>query len=411
MSRAYPGIDRRQRHGRAVWRARVRRAGQSLAAEFPTPEAALAWRAQVLEALSGRGEVPVLPSTSSPRVSVDRRDSRPTVEDACRSLACAMRDGTARTKQGRAYRPSVVRSYEENLRTLVVPALGGYPLAALTCGDVQRVVDAIAAERTPEHARKALVAMRVVVRLAIRDGQLKPGDDPCRGVRQPQGGPSRRGVRILTPGEAESLLGAATTDDRRLGRSLAEPLVSVLIGCGIRTGEALALTWGDGVDLDVGRLRIVQTLDRDRNESGRLAIVEGAKSAAGIREIPLPLSTETSLRRHYLASGRPPSGTLVFVDSEGAPISAKGMLAHLWRRIVRAADIASPQPTLHHLRHTWAVWSLRSGSPPEVVRALGGWSSTAMVHARYGPHVFPEELSESAIQLERWRTGKASGRS
>jgi integrase len=215
-------------------------------------------------------------------------------------------------------------------------------------------------------------------------------------------------VRVLTPAEADALLTAAEDDDVRLGRSLAAPLIALLLGCGLRRGEALALRWGDGLDLDLALLRIVQTLDRDRDSAGRLTIVPSAKSSAGVRAIPLPPSLNVRLKRHYMATARPAPGSLVFSDALGRPIYAKGTLAHLWRRVVDAAALPPPAPMLHHLRHTWAVSCLRSGVAPEVVRALGGWSSTAMVHTRYSRHVFAHELAGFATQLDTWRGGQAS---
>jgi hypothetical protein len=88
-----------------------------------------------------------------------------------------------------------------------------------------------------------------------------------------------------------------------------------------REGEALALAWGEGLDRE--RLRVVRTLERDRNAAGRLALVPGAKSAAGVREVPLPPSLSARLRRHFLATGRPSDGSLVFVDTSGGPVYAK----------------------------------------------------------------------------------------
>lgn len=73
------------------------------------------------------------------------------------------------------------------------------PVGTLTRGDVQRLVDAIAAERTPEHARKALVALRVAMRVAERDGLLEPGSNPCAGVRAPADQCIEQPARILTP--------------------------------------------------------------------------------------------------------------------------------------------------------------------------------------------------------------------
>jgi hypothetical protein len=129
----------------ATYRARVRKGGAVITRSFATLPAALAWRAQVLEAVTDGGEVP--PPALAPARSL-------TVEDAARVLARGMVDGTVRTRTGTRYKPSVVRNYEEQLRTLVVPRIGPMPVAAITKGDVQRLVDAIAARRTPEHARR-----------------------------------------------------------------------------------------------------------------------------------------------------------------------------------------------------------------------------------------------------------------
>ncbi|MGH9110991.1 MAG: site-specific integrase [Acidimicrobiales bacterium] len=67
----------------------------------------------------------------------------------------------------------------------------------------------------------------------------------------------------------------------------------LLATTGMRRGEALGLRWQD-VDLDAGRLRVVQTIP---SINGRTA-VSGPKTAHGRRPIALDPSTVAVLREH-----------------------------------------------------------------------------------------------------------------
>src|SRR5215212_7724837 len=104
-----------------------------------------------------------------------------------------------------------------------------------------RVVDALAAERSPEHGRRALTALRVALRLAERYGELDA--NPCAGVRVPASAEGEKPARILTPEETAAIVVAAEADDARLGRSFAAPLFALAFGSGLRLGELLALRW------------------------------------------------------------------------------------------------------------------------------------------------------------------------
>ena len=48
-----------------------------------------------------------------------------------------------------------------------------------------------------------------------------------------------------------------------------------------------------------------------------------------------------------------------------------------WLAAVNRANIAPAR--WHDLRHTWASWHVQAGTPLEVLRVLGGWSSMDMV--------------------------------
>ncbi|MFN2467042.1 MAG: hypothetical protein ABR521_02760 [Gaiellaceae bacterium] len=225
--------ERRGSDGVLRYRVRVRRAGAVQSATCDTIEEALAWRAQAVAAAAGRAEPPVRAERN--RAPLPEPAGRATtVEDAARRLCRGMVDGSIRARDGRPYKPSVVRKYEEQLRLLVLPRIAAVPINALTGGDCQRLVDEIAADRTPEHARKALTALRVALRVAQRYGELD--SSPCAGVRVPVSAHGEAVARILTPEETTAVVDAAELEDARLERSFAAPLIVLALATGLRLG-------------------------------------------------------------------------------------------------------------------------------------------------------------------------------
>jgi site-specific recombinase XerC len=206
-----------------------------------------------------------------------------------------MREGTIRDRKGRVYKPSTVRKYEENLRLLIVPRISAVPVATLTGGDCERLVDEIAAERTPEHARRALTALRVALRICQIYGELDT--NPCMGVRVPANGDGEKPARILSPEEAEQIIAQAEADDTRLGRSFAGPLCTLAFGSGLRLGEMLALVHGpDGLDLDSCSVNVTRSLDRVRDKATGNYPFVAPKSKAGLRTVPLAPEDVAALR-------------------------------------------------------------------------------------------------------------------
>jgi integrase len=419
--------ERRDANGRLRYRVRVRRNGGSQTATLPSIEDALAWRAQALAASEGRGEPPEPPRAVRLAPEVPGRVT--TVEEAARRLCRGMVSEEVRTRNGRPYKPSVCRKYEEALRTLVLPQIGAVPIASLTHGDCQRLVDELAAGRTPEHGRKALTALRVALRVAERDGEIET--NPCAGVQVPASAEGERASRFLTPEESASVIAAALADDERLGRSFAGPLVALLFATGLRLGEALALTWGaDGIDLDAGVVRVRQSLDRVRNASGAYPLLS-PKSRAARRDVPLPAEDAARMRRHRLATGRPADGSLVFAGPLGEALSPVPATRAFKRACFRArvftadatpsllaltsysefkrscaeAKLEQPLPHPHDARHTFATHALAAGLSAHAVAALLGHSDAGLVFRRYG-HALPDELAGAGDTLSAWRRSR-----
>lgn len=303
----------------------------------------------------------------------------------------------------------MTRKYEENLRLLVVPKIGEVPVSTLTGGDCQRLVDEIAAERTAEHGRKALTALRVALRVCQRYGEID--SNPCAGVRVPVSGTAEKPATILTPEQASAIIAAAEKEDVRLKRSFAAPLIALAFGSGLRLGELLALEYGpDGLDLDAGTVRVTRALDRVRSADGSYPIL-APKSRASRRLVPLTADDATRLRRHRLATGRPLDGELVFSGPDRQPLSPVPAY-RAWKRACKVAFAkpkakASELPRLHDTRHAYATSLLAAGLGSHAVAALLGHADASLVDRRYG-HALPDELATAAEKLSEWRQMRAA---
>ncbi len=418
-----PGVDLRVgTDGQTSYRVSVRRGGRTQTATLSTLEDALAWRARAIAAVRGEGEAPAAPSRPQPETLMP---AAPTIEEAARRLVLGMRDGSIRTRDGKTFKPSVIRKYEEALRLGVLPLVGAVSVSELRKPDVQRLVDSIASQRTAEHARKSLTALRTLYRTCEAFGELDAS--PCTGVRVPVDPEPERPARILTPPETEAIIRAAYADDERLKRSFAGPLVLLAFGTGLRLGELLALRWGtDGLDLAAGVVHVRRSLDRVRAADGSYPVVP-PKSRTSRRDVPLAADDLAAMRRHLLACGRPDDGAAVFtVDGEvPSPVPAyRGFRRACFRagvqlddapaelrkcksyaafqRRCRELEIGEPLPRFHDTRHAYATHALAAGLSAHAVAQLLGHSDAGLVWRRYG-HALPDEIARAADALAEWR--------
>lgn len=398
----HPGItERRDAAGRVRFRVEVRRNGHRYSATLATLAEATAWRLLALDAADGRSEPPAARAEASTPAAPPIGS---TVQVAARTLLRGMESGELRNKRGADYKPSAFRAYEASLRLHIVPRLGSMPVAALTRGDVQRWVDAVAVAATPDAARKALVALRVTIRVAERYGDelLR---DPCAGITVPTTRKDKkRPTRRLERSEVAAIRTAAADDDQARGRSFAAPLVDLLLLAGLRLGETLALTYGDdGVDTNTRQIRVRHSVDPVRDRNGDRPLLD-VKSDAGQRVIPMGAELTATLLRHRLATA-PVDGALVFADRHGKPFGHTGQPRSTWRRVVEAARLAEPLPTPHDLRHAHASMQLARGATAHEIAQVLGHADAGLVNERYG-HALSERIATSGDALEAFLRGE-----
>jgi integrase len=166
----------------------------------------------------------------------------------------------------------------------------------------------------------------------------------------------------------------------------------------MRRGEALGIRWRD-VDLDRGRLSVVQTITQTRSK----VVVGEPKTANGRRSIALDDATLGVLRDHrktileerMLVGPDFADEGLVFHHPDGACLRPDAVSAQFLRRVEKHG---LPRLTLHGLRHTWATLALEQGIHPRVVQERLGHSTIAITLGIYS-HVSPTLHDEAANQV------------
>ena len=168
------------------------------------------------------------------------------VRDVKTTAGAFINDWLEKALPASARRATTQATYAALARTHLTPApFGALPLDRLRPSDIEALLlakrDAGLAEWT---VRAIYTVVRQTLDTAVRDGLVRR--NPAAAVKRPT--VKRSEARYLTPEEAGRLLEAAKGD--RL-----YPLLVLLLGSGLRRGEALALHWRD-VDLTAGHMRV-----------------------------------------------------------------------------------------------------------------------------------------------------------
>lgn len=209
----------------------------------------------------------------------------------------------------------------------------------------------------------------------------------------------------------------------------------VLLTCGLRPSEALALQWDDlewHVDDDgAGQFRVWRSLTRLKGKGWKLTPLKSDRSRAGKRKsrqqrwVPVPPDTMEVLagwreqqREEAEIVGNPKD--LIFTTTEGTPLHLSNLHAGPFNRIMAEADRDGdlgewgPEPVkpagepgpkarreftpalrIYDLRHTFASHMLDVGMPIHVLSEILGHSDTDFTRQTY-VHVLPKQKQESA---------------
>lgn len=305
-----------------------------------------------------------------------RAPARITLNAAAEQWLAKARTGEIQSRNETAYKPSVLRSYEQCLRLRILPELGGHLLAEIRRGDLVRLVGRWRASGLdPSTIRNTILPLRAIYRDAEH---LTTGEVPNPTVGLQTGKVTGKRDRIAAPDEAAKLIDALPSADRALW--------STAFYAGLRHGEIKALCWEE-VDLANGLLRVRASWDQ---QAGRVE----PKSASGKRDVPIIGRLRDLLTEHRMSTGR--DAGLVFGRSASLPLCSSTVN----NRAVRAWKTANLAPIgLHESRHTFASYLIAAGLDLKTISTYLGHASVAFTIDRYG-HLLPDTHAEQAARLD-----------
>lgn len=319
-----------------------------------------------------------------------RRDAP--IRDSSRTVAQWLAEWTTTFLQASDRAASTKTMHAGYASVWIIPTLGDVRLDQLNANDVNRLMLAMKADGRAEATRRnCYTTLRVALDDAVANGLL--ATNPVHRVRQPK--VTRRDARFLRPEEVGALLRAAAT--LRYG-----PILSFILGTGLRRGEALALRWGQ-VELDRATARVNGSLVR---RDGQL-VVSTTKTAASRRTVALSPAMVALLQRWRTsqAAERLAAGNLwrgdgdgsdyVFTTALGVPVDPQNVLRTV-RTAAKAAGLR--HVTVHTLRHTYATTALLNGIPLKVVSSNLGHASIQVTADIYG-HVTDDAAQAAAAAV------------
>lgn len=265
--------------------------------------------------------------------------------------------------------------------------LDAVPLPLITRSHVTSLVNRLDREgKSPKTIKNVVHMLSSCLRLAIREGHI--ARNPCEGVRLPKDSLDAHQARFLTPEELRALV-EATTEHYR-------PLVTFLVGTGLRWSEATALQ-SRHVDIANGTVRVEQAWKQVRGaKQGRvLGPPKSPKARRTVNAAVLALAAAKPLL------GKP--NDFVFRTVQGKPITYSGFYDRVWLPACKKAEL-EPRPGVHALRHTFASWLISEGTPLEAVQDQLGHESiltTRSVYAHLQPAVGVAAGKAASAALDR----------
>lgn len=310
-----------------------------------------------------------------------RSKPRYTVQDALDDWLATGLDGKA---------SATVTLYKDTIAKALVEQIGSVKLAALTAGDVEAGLAALAGHMS---TRTVQIAHNVLVR-AIRHAERHDlvGRNVAALVTAPKG-QSGRPSKALTLEQAVALLVAAE-------RTRLEAYVVVSLLAGMRTEEVRALRWDHVVAWVDGKWQSVVAVGFDHEQ---LAVFVWRADRAGgdtktpksRRTLALPVRCAVALRKQWVrqAEDRLAAGALwrdhglVFASSLGTPLDHHNVRRE-FRRITEAAGLGSGWVP-RELRHSFVSLLSAHDVPVEAIALLAGHKQTATTELIYRHQLVP----------------------
>lgn len=272
---------------------------------------------------------------------------------------------------------STWRTDEIRINKTIVPALGHYPMRAITSDMVRAFLDGLssagaAPATVVQHMALLRQAYNIAAMTSVDGACVLNGESPLHGIKAPKLFNAR--VEFLSYEEADELTDAAKEQDRDL-----HDFIVISLNTGMRKGEIMRMEWQD-VDLVHG---IVIVRDGPKQKPGGIVHVNA--------EVCCVLEAKKGDRTR-------PSGK-VFPGVKGEERDISKSFAKLVEKLGfndGVTDVRS-RVVFHTLRHTFASWLAIAGTDLLRIKTLMRHKTLAMTE-RYS-HLIPDATKAAVHNL------------
>jgi len=275
---------------------------------------------------------------------------------------------------------SSIATYRSVLRAHIDPAIGGKPIGVIRREDIKALIAGM--------HRKGLSASRIgcahlvisaVLAEAVRDKKLP--ESPCTGIQLPGVVTS---ADFILPAHAQiEAVAAGLPPDWAA-------TVWLMHGCGLRIGEALAIS----LRCRINRGKTLRVREQV-NPAAQLRPLKFRK-AGEFRDIPLPQYVSEAIDKHVAEHGTTPDGYL-FQGRKYKLVVRRSYKEDFQRAAARAG--LPPEFIPHSLRHFHASAALGEGIPITEVSRWLGHKSIEVTHQIYG-HLIPSSFDRARTALD-----------
>jgi integrase len=251
--------------------------------------------------------------------------------------------------------------YRDVVERRLNPGVGALRVREVSVATAERFIKTVLTNTGASTAKTTRTVLSGVLGLAVRHGAL--ARNPVRELSRISH--PRKTVRTLSHDEAVSLLDKVRTDPEAARLDLPD-LIELMLGTGVRVGEACALRWA-AVDLEGATVEVNATTVRSKMAG--LHIQEQPKSAAGRRIIALPTYVVAMLSRRAADPTLTNDAGVVFPSPYLQLRDRSNTTADL-RRVLDNAGFE--WVTSHTFRKTVATWLDEAGqSARQIADQLG----------------------------------------
>jgi integrase len=278
--------------------------------------------------------------------------------------------------------PSTQLLYRQLLDHWILPEFADVPIPEITPAQVREWYSTLAVGRTAKS--NAYARLRTIMGTAVEDGLIT--DNPCK-IKGAGSVTRSKKIKVAKPAELRVIVENMPEQWRAL--------ILLAAWCALRWSELTALQRRD-VDFDEGVVRVRRAVVR--GPEGK--VEKSPKSAAGLRDVPIPPFLVDPLREHLEKHAAPGDKGLLFPAANGKDYLATMSVGRAFYPAREAAG--RPDLTLHELRHTGLTRYAQIGATTRELMAIAGHSTPEMA-LRYQhveddrPRLLAAMLSEIAV--------------